>query len=132
MKKLIAVAVLVLAVLPLFAQGTYTIYSQTTRNCGLGVCTDAQFTPEGTLSYKFNFQYYGQKNVSGEVTWDGTQYTDAVGSLLFEGYGNHYPFGEWDLVYTFNAGHNNGKEVFYCFHSCGSGSNKSGEVVISQ
>lgn len=133
-KQRVAVAVLAFAAIGLTvkAQGTYTVYSQTTHNCGLGVCTNAQFTPEASLSYEFDFIYMGQKNVSGEITWNGTRYTDAVGSIVWEGYGNHYPFGEWDLVYTFNANHGSGKEVFYCFRSCGSNSNKAGEVVIAQ
>jgi hypothetical protein len=135
MRKAIAVAILFAAIglsLNVKAQSAYDVYSQTTRTCNLGVCSNAQFTPEATLSYAFDFTYYGQKNVSGEVTWNGTTYTDAVGSLVFEGYGNHYPFGEWDLVYTFNGNHDSGREVFYCFRSCGSNSNKSGEVVVSQ
>jgi hypothetical protein len=136
MRKWIAAAIAIaLAVLGLActlrAQSSYTVYSQTTLNCQLTTCTDAQFTPPGDLSYAFPFRTMGQQNVAGQVTWNGATYTDAVASMTWQGYGNHYPYGTWEVRGTFNAGTGTVIEHFYCYKSCGAHSNHDGEVIIA-
>lgn len=111
--------------LPLFAQ---TAYVQTTKTCYLNACTNAQFTPSATLSYSLHATYFGQP-VTGEVTWNGTEYADFHGEYNFLGYGNHYPYGEYELKGTFDNGAYTLTEDFFCFRSCGLHSNVSGSVV---
>jgi hypothetical protein len=106
-----------------FAQTTYT---QTTLNCSLTSCTNAQFSPTAKLSYSNNLQHYGG-TFTGAVIWNGTAYTDFTGSMKWLGYGNHYPFATWLIQGTFDGGLYTVSETFRCFRSCGS--NVAGTVV---
>ena len=108
-----------------FTQNTYT---QTTLNCVLTSCTNAQFSPSATLSYSNNLQHYGG-SFTGAVIWNGAEYTDFVGSMKWLGYGNHYPYATWLIQGTFGNGQYTVTETFQCFRSCGSRSNVAGTVV---
>jgi hypothetical protein len=106
-----------------------TVYTQTTLNCYLNACSNAKFTPSGTLSYSMFIQYYGGTFVNGTAVWNGVRYTDFDGKMTWLGYQNHYPYGAWQVQGKFDSGLYTVTEIFWCFRSCGSRSNVSGSVV---
>jgi hypothetical protein len=106
-----------------------TIYTQTTLNCTITACSNAQFSPSATLSYTAPIHYYGGSFVNGTADWDGVQYTDFQGKMTWLGYQNHYPYGTWQVQGTFDGGRYTVTEIFWCFRTCGSRSNVSGVVV---
>src|ERR1700741_158210 len=97
MKLLPQVLLFLLLSLASFAQTTYT---QSTKNCSVQSCSNAQFSPTATLSYSDNIQYYGNRTFFGAVIWNGVSYTDFTGTLTWLGYGNHYPYATWELKGT--------------------------------
>lgn len=106
-----------------------TTYTQTTLNCYLNGCSNAQFSPSATLTYSAPIRYYGEKFVNGTAVLNGVTYTDFQGGMTWLGYQNHYPYGAWQVQGTFDGGLYTVTEIFWCFRSCGSRSNVSGTVV---
>jgi hypothetical protein len=126
MKKLMAVAVLMLAAIPGKSQsgGTYT---QTNHACLINECKDAQFNPTATLSYTNSIRFYGNHTFIGTATWNGTEYTDFAGTFTY--LGQHAGRANWRLQGTFDAGHLLVTEDWNCFRSCSTGDNVAGSVV---
>lgn len=120
----------ILLFLAMFAAAQNTTYVQTTRTCQLLVCDNAQFNPAATLSYAIpNCRVMGCSFQNSYATWNGVQYNDFAGKMVWLGYGNHYPYGTWRIQGTFDAGAYSVAEDFECYRSCGLHSNVSGTVT---
>ena len=126
MKKLIFV--LLALSMPMFAQTT--TYVQTTRTCQLLSCDNAQFSPAATLSYSIlNCRVMGCSFQNSVAVWNGAEYNDFTGKMVWLGYGNHYPYGTWRIQGTLDGGVYTVTEDFECYRTCGTKSNVSGTVL---